>query len=123
MSINKTVKPITPKQAAMLLEMLYRREGEFMRAVCLQQEWDLWPYLYINDGGEFPENLNQAAEFLEEWATKFREYAITCPKRKDWKQIQEEDKPKKSKKKQLTLDDQLKEQAVIDETVWDDNGR
>ena len=103
--MNRTVKDMTPKQAAMLFDIL-RQQGsdEFTTAVELQQEWELFPYLYVN-GPEQDDCLQQALGFLEEWTNKFREYVNTCEKRVEYRPKTKPAKTKKPKQTQLTLDE------------------
>ena len=78
---NKEIKPMTPKQAAMLAGLLWERNNgradSLVDAICILQEWELFPWLYIN-GAEYKENLDQLIGFIEEWLVKLKEYAASA---------------------------------------------
>ena len=94
---------MTPKQAAMLMDLLSHGGGtinQITSAICLHQEWEIFPWIYVN-GPEEQENLDQMSGFLDELSKQFREYAQNCPKKP--KQPAKPVREKKPDKTQLSL--------------------
>lgn len=89
---NWDTRQISPKQAAMLWDLLDHHPESLKNAIAIIQEWELLPYLTIN-GPEREDKVAAIAEFLHIWSKAFSQYAEVC-------RYEAENRAKKRSKKQ-----------------------